>query len=418
MSAAEPQTEPQQQGLLGGDDPPAPEPTPAAEPQWYDSLPQEIRDHKSIRETKSVEALAQRFLEGQKLVGRKGVLAPKEGEPETIVALKKRIEQEPDNIALILELGKAYYEGMIFPDAAAVLKAFVRRDDTNAEAYKMLGIAVAMTAQKGYDENIYEDTDYLSGIAFESIEYMDRAVELDPDDPESRLMRGIFGVTFPFFVGKHEQGVEDLEYVAKSAAPDSMKAEALYYLGAASQKEAMRYWIKVAKEYPDEGAAAMVYREMRPAIPRFDLSEHEKPLVKIDFVLGFRDELPPQTVVWVEDSEGTYLRTLYVSGFSGYAKEKQINLPVWSAVSEFEGAEAVTGASIDVGHHIYAWDLNDRNGTRVSPGTYSIKVEVAYWPTMKYQLAEVAVTVGSNIDRARVEEGDYIPFLEVTYYPD
>lgn len=345
-------------------------------------------------------------------------LALRNDDSAKIAAIKKKLEKEPGNTTLIMELGKAYYGGGMYEEAVPVLKRYVELDTNSAEAYKMLGISVAMIAEKGYDENVYENTDYMSGIAFESIGYMDRAVELDPDDAETRLVRGIFGIMFPFFVGKHEQGVEDLEYVAKSESPDSMKAEALYYLGVAKQREAMRYWIDVAKNYPDEEAARMVYREIRPAIPRFDPSQHEKPVAAIDFVLGFRDELPPQTAVWVEDANGVYVMTVYVSGFSGYAKEKQINLPVWSEMSKFEGAETVTGASIDIGHHIYTWDMTGMDGKRVAPGAYTIKVEVSYWPTMKYQLAEAVVTVGDKKDHAVVEEGDYIPYMAVTYYPE
>jgi tetratricopeptide (TPR) repeat protein len=345
-------------------------------------------------------------------------LAPRDNDPAEAAAIKRKLENGPENTALIMKLGEVYYGGGMYREAVPVLKRYVEIDGTSADAYKMLGISVAMVAQEGYNENIHQDTDYLSGLVFESIGYMDRAVELDPDDAETRLVRGIFGITFPFFVGKHEQGVEDLEYVTKSEASDSMKAEALYYLGVAKQREAMRYWIKVARDYPDEEAVRMVYREMRPAIPRFDPSQHEEPFVKIDFVLGFRDELPPQTAVWVEDADGAYVTTVYVSGFSGHAKEKQVNLPVWSEMSKFEGVEAVTSASIDVGHHIYTWDMTDMDGERVGPGTYTVRVEVAYWPTMKYQLAETSLTVGKKKDHAVVEEGDYIPYMAVTYYPE
>jgi tetratricopeptide (TPR) repeat protein len=344
--------------------------------------------------------------------------AVRESDSEDIAAIKKKIEAAPENAALIMELGKACYDKGEFGQAVDVLKRYVDIDNSSAEAYKLLGISVAYLSDKGYDENIHEDTDYLSMLAFQSVEYMDRAAELDPGDPETRLVRGIMGVMFPFFLGKHEQGVGDLEFVVQSEAPDSIKAEALYYLGVAKQKEATRYWIDVVKNYPDEGAARMVFGEMRPPVKHFDPSGHERPFVAIDFVLGFRDELPPQTAVWIENGEGSYVTTVYVSGFSGYAKAKQINLPVWSEMSKFEGVEAVTSASIDVGHHIYTWDLEDMHGKRIPPGTYTVKVEVSYWPSMKYQRVEGTLTVGKKEDRAVVEEGDFIPRLAVEYYPD
>jgi hypothetical protein len=161
----------------------------------------------------------------------------------------------------------------------------------------------------------------------------------------------------------------------------------------------------------------MVYRDTRPKINTFDPSEHEKPVVAIDFLLGFRDELPPQTAVWIEDGDGTCIKTIYVSGFSGFAKDKQINLPVWSAVSMFKDIDAVTSASIDVGRHIYTWDLKDSRGRDVKEGAYTVKVEVSHWPSMKYQLAETVIEVGKKKSHAAIEEGDFIPRLEVTYLP-
>jgi tetratricopeptide (TPR) repeat protein len=344
-------------------------------------------------------------------------LSVKPGDSEDMASLKEKIKQDPQNAALILKLAEAYYDAGQFEEAEKVCQKYVGIDASNPKAYKLLALSVARVAEKGYDERIAEDTNYMTGIAFESMNYMDRAVTLAPEDTELRLMRGIFGIMFPFFVGKHDQAVKDLELVVKSDAPESVKAEALYYLGVARQREAMRYWIEVATKYPQSEASRMVYNEMRPEVKDFDPAAHEKPVVAIDFVLGFQDELAPQTAVWIEDGDGNYMKTIYVSGFSGYAKDKQINLPVWSEMSKFKDVEAVTSASIDVGHHIYIWDVKDSGGKKVSTGAYTIKVEVSYWPSMKYQLAEATVKVGKKEDRVIVDEGDFIPHLKVSYFP-
>ena len=111
------------------------------------------------------------------------------------------------------------------------------------------------------------------------------------------------------------------------------------------------------------------------------------------------------------------MKTVYVSGFARNVKGKQVTLPVWAATSEFAGADAVTGASIDVGHYVYTWDCKGLDGKPVKPGKYTAKVEVCHWPSMKYQLAEAAITLGNKGESVRVEEGDYIPSLVVTYYP-
>ncbi|MCK4673916.1 DUF2271 domain-containing protein, partial [candidate division WOR-3 bacterium] len=135
------------------------------------------------------------------------------------------------------------------------------------------------------------------------------------------------------------------------------------------------------------------------------------------FILGFRDELAPQTAVWVEDKEGNFVRTIYVSGFSGYAKEKQVNLPMWTNSSKFADVDGVTSASIDLGHHIYVWDLKDTSGKKVKSGEYIVKVETAYWPSMQYQQVEVPIKIGKKEKRVVVEEGNLIPYLEVKYIP-
>jgi hypothetical protein len=211
--------------------------------------------------------------------------------------------------------------------------------------------------------------------------------------------------------------MEDLNMVLESNADKSEKAEALYCLGVAHQMKTTEYWDKVVMDYPSTKASKMVLQGMRPGVKRIDPSKFKSPVVSVDFILGFQDALPPQTAAWVEDKNGKFVKTLYVSGFSGYVKEKQLWLKEWAADSKFADADVVTSASINVGHHIYLWELKDHTGKSVKPGEYVVKVEVFSWPSMKYQLASVPIKIGGNEKRATVEEGNLIPFLEVTYYP-
>ena len=111
------------------------------------------------------------------------------------------------------------------------------------------------------------------------------------------------------------------------------------------------------------------------------------------------------------------MKTIYVSGFSGHAKEREVRLPKWANSSKFVDVDAVTGASINVGHHIYVWDLKDSLGRRVTAGEYVVKVEVAYWPSMQYQLVSAAVTFGEKGDQIIVEQGKFVPYLKVNYFP-
>jgi tetratricopeptide (TPR) repeat protein len=334
-----------------------------------------------------------------------------------ITGLKEKVQREPDNSTLLLELGKAHFDDKRYEEAKKVFKEAISIDQSNVEAYKWFVLTLREIVAKGYDEKIYEDANYLRKLAFEGCRALDKAVRFAPEDGELRLLRGITGVEMPFFVHKLEQGIDDLNRVLKSDVPDSTKAEALHWLGKAYEKKAMSYWIKVVSKDPNSKASKAVFDRMRPAVRRFDLSQYQLPVLAIDFILGFRDELEPQTAVWIEDREGNFVKTIYVSGFSGHVKEKQSRLPKWANSSKFVDVDAVTGASINLGHHIYVWDLKDSLGRRVKAGEYVVKVEVAYWPSRQYQLVSAAVNLGEKGDRSVVEQGKFVPYLEVIYFP-
>ncbi len=345
------------------------------------------------------------------------IFNPEASDDEEISTLKKKLKENPSNMDLLLRLARSYYDKELFEKARETLKIYTSINPGDANAYYTLAVSTSRIAEKGYDENTAKDTNYRASLAFEAMSYADRAVELEPENYNYRLLRGIFGISFPFFIGRLEQGMDDLKMVTSSDAPDSTKAVALYYLGVAEQKQAMKFWREAIEKAPESEIARLAFETMRPETKQLDPSKLKKPVVAVDFVIGYKDELPPQTSVWIEDEEGNYIKTLYVSGFSGYAKEKQVNLPVWSAVSKFEGIDAVTGASIDVGHHLFYWNLMDKDRRKVKRGTYIVKVECSFWPSMKYQMAEAKIKIGKKKDRVVVEEGNLIPFLEVSYFP-
>ncbi|HEX9971103.1 MAG TPA: DUF2271 domain-containing protein [bacterium] len=333
-------------------------------------------------------------------------------------ALKQKADKSPDDPALLVKLGKAFYDTRDFEKADPVLRKAIRLDSANVEAYKLLIRTTEQLATKGYDERIYTDTDTRSKLAFEITNLAEKAVAIAPNDPELRVMRGSIGVMMPFFVGKLDKAMEDLTWVAKSDAPKDIKAEALYWLGYAYQKKATTQWIKVITDYKNTEASHLAFESMKPAIQQFDPQKHQRPFLEIDFVLGFRDELAPQSAVWIEDKNGNFVKTVYVSGFSGHAKEKQANLTDWAKASKFRDTDAVTAASIDVGHHIYVWDLKDHQGKQVKAGEYVVKVEVAFWPSMEYQSTKANFTIGKKDSKVVVEEGNLIPYVMVKYYSE
>jgi len=202
-----------------------------------------------------------------------------------------------------------------------------------------------------------------------------------------------------------------------SDLPADDRAEAAYWLGYGYQKKGMSHWIALVDEHPEAEATGMVLNAMRPDIERFEPEEHPGPVLGIEFLIAFRDELAPQTAVWIETPDEEFVRTLYVSGFSGHVKEVQIVLPVWASATEFAGADAVTAASIDTGQHVYLWDLKGMNGKTVKDGKYVVKVEVHHWPSMKYQMVEGEIEIGDKETRVIVKEGDFLPYLKLTYLP-
>jgi len=334
--------------------------------------------------------------------------------PVSFAAAEKGKSMDP---ATALNAARDLINAKEWEKARALLKTLLEKEPGNLAALKTQLRVVGELAGKGYDENVYHDTDYRTNLAFEVVRLMEKLCELEPENIEMRLQKGTVNVEMPFFVNRLDQGIKDLNMVLEGESSDAQKARALYYLGKAHQKKMTTYWIKVAKKYRGTRAAGEVFKSLRPAMQRLDPAKLTTPCVTIDFVLGFRDELAPQTAVWIEDADGEFVKTIYVSGFCGFAKEKQVDLPQWGKKSEFRDVDGVTGASIDRGHHIYVWDLKDFNGQTVKPGEYRVRVETHFWPSGLYQRTEARIQVGSDKDSAVTEKGNMIPYLQVDFHP-
>jgi len=334
-------------------------------------------------------------------------VAPAETEPEPGAG---DVGDTLDAAGTLMDAGR-------YDEAADLLRRAVEAEPTSVEAHVLLARALGELAGRGYDERIADDTDLRTNLAFEVMEVTDRAVELAPDDMELRLLRGVVAVNMPFFVGSLDKGVRDLQRVIESDAPDALRAEAQYHLGRAYRHRALSTWLGVVKDHPNTAAAENVIRAMRPPIEHLEPGSVTGPAAVVTVVLGFQDELPPQTAVWVEDAAGGYVATLYVSGFSGHARGAQVNLPVWAGTSEFAGIDAVTSASLDVGQHVMTWDLADVGGERVADGDYLLRVETTYWPSMEGELVGLPFTLDGTAGRDATTEGRLIPYVEVRTLP-
>jgi len=333
-----------------------------------------------------------------------------------VAELREYVAAHPEDIEKMLTLGNTYLEANKDQEAVEIFERAVTADSSNIKAYKMLAFALKKAYAQGYDPRISMDHNYLTDGVFRVLKVLDRAVSIAPDDMELKLMRAQVGLQMFFFPGRREQAIEDLQIIIESDTPEIIKSAARYELGRAFQKQANTNWLKSINEYPNMPYTDSIFNELHASVPGVDLSQYKTPAAVVSFVMAFRDELPPQTVVWVETKEGTFVKTIYVSGFTGYARAKG-RLPQWQASSDFFDVDAVTGASIDMGHHVFVWDLKNAIGERVSEGDYLMKVEVTFWPSMQYQHVVAPVKIGYKEESIVVKEGNLIPYLEVHYLP-
>ena len=300
------------------------------------------------------------------------------------------------------------------PDIAE-LNRKLANDPENPELLMALLNALGREAGS-YDERTYTDTSFRTLLAMETIAVADRVLTVT-NDPEACLACAALYVDMPFFVNRLDRGIDELQQLVESDAPDAVKAQASYMLGCAWQRKATTAWIDAVVLYPRTESAELALQAMYARPASLESVDSTSPAVVVDFDLGFRDELAPQTAVWIENASGDFVRTLYVSGFCGHAREKQVDLPRWSKASEYVDADAVTAASIDSGKHIYTWDCRDAAGKQVAAGNYTVKIECSWWPSMQYERAETMVKVGGAAQTSAAAPGKYIPHLAAKYVP-
>ena len=358
-----------------------------------------------------------------------------------LTEIERQLAKAPDNAELLISAAHLYLDSGNPRKARELLDRAISIDSTNAMAFALLGQVAIAGVQEGYDEKIAEDTDSRTNLIFAIMEPMSKAVSLSPDNLEIRLMRGITSVNMPVFGGymhlyNREKGfaetitsemiengyggyldyaVDDLHTVIKGEASDEMKAQAYFYLGLAYKVKGLQYWQTLTKEYPQSEASGQAWEEMGPKerlIPPID----KRPLVLVSFNIGFESDLPPQTALWIEDAQGNFVKSIYVSGFSANVKENQVVLPEWAGASEFQ-VDAVTSASIPAGRHTYEWDMTTTNGNQVQDGKYVVKIEVHHWPSFHYQLVSAEIMVGTSEKTTVVREGNLVPFVEVEFIP-
>ncbi len=139
-----------------------------------------------------------------------------------------------------------------------------------------------------------------------------------------------------------------------------------------------------------------------------------------------------QYAVWIENSEGEYIKTLFVTSFTagGGWKSRPDALPVWvekSGLSEknAETVDAFTGATPKSGRQTYIWDCTDENGQTVDDGEYNFFIEgTIYWQdaviysgTLSIGGEENTVQAEAEFTTEEAQKSDMITGVEAVYKP-
>ena len=109
-----------------------------------------------------------------------------------------------------------------------------------------------------------------------------------------------------------------------------------------------------------------------------------------------------QYAIWIEDAEGTLVKTLFVTSFTadgGYVPRPACT-PIWvkkanPANLSVEEIDAISGATPQSGLQTYVWDLTDNSGTPVSNGIYTFVVEGTLYGDSEV-IFKAPVTIGGK----------------------
>ncbi len=146
------------------------------------------------------------------------------------------------------------------------------------------------------------------------------------------------------------------------------------------------------------------------AVSADDMGKKISPSVEISFPYVRQDGIASnQFAVWVENANGQFIKTLYVTSYTGkggYAVRKDC-VPTWVKRSKAVHTprtelDAVSGATPASGTLTYIWDCKGKDGGNVAPGKYKIFVE----GTLRWKsrvLYTASITVGKNADSARAQ---------------
>jgi signal transduction histidine kinase len=187
--------------------------------------------------------------------------------------LKQQLASDPENRALLLNLGRSYYWLAVDRDSAAQFEAektfeqVLARDPAEPTALvyhgALLGLKIGLNLVS---------LDQFPPVMKRSFEEMDRAVELAPDDAEVRQIRAYASFHTPSFLGRDQLAIEDFNHVLRqveqTSAGDYWRAEIYLVLGdtynkIGDQARARQSWEQAARLVPESRAALAAEARLR-----------------------------------------------------------------------------------------------------------------------------------------------------------
>jgi hypothetical protein len=89
-----------------------------------------------------------------------------------------------------------------------------------------------------------------------------------------------------------------------------------------------------------------------------------------------------QFAIWIEDITGKYIKTLFVTEFTGKGgfKKRETSIPKWVASSKIakknlESLDGSVGPTPKNPNVIYTWDCTDENKNKIPEGKYKVFIE-------------------------------------------
>jgi len=322
-------------------------------------------------------------------------------------------DEDTENTNHYQEAMKYLEDGKLY-EAVDNFRIAAKQNPENLELHLIFARTMAELALHGFDDSISEDVTARAGIANEVHEVLSHCVKLAPGDDEILFMRGSVAIYLPFFVNSLDTGINDLEFLSKNGKTDEMKGQASHLLSYAKEMQQVYQMAETGYEATTEEEKQALLTQFIKTNSPVDQVKPDGDFMQIEMTLGYRDQIAPQTAVWIEDARGNYLKTIYISGFASHVKEHQMHLPNWAESSKFRNIEAVTGASIDCGEHLFYWDYTDFEGKKVEDRDFIVRYEICHWPHVQYQDYSLEINLDKS-SKFEAESGDYlIPDVNVS----